>query len=177
MLDDVAKAAETFAFRYGWKSNRNLDGIASAGHWNHDIALGGRTNKVDKTENLRRHRRYAPIAAWWGWIRANLFAADTRLLRLYINSHTFGVEGYPHRDSNITGELTCITYLNREWRREWAGETVLFSIDDEIERAVMPKFGRVFIFPSDKWHAARAVSRICPVARATLVLKVGPGPG
>jgi hypothetical protein len=80
------------------------------------------------------------------------------------------VEGYPHMDSVRSNETTAVVYLNKEWFREWGGETVFYE-GDEIIEGVVPKFGRLVTFPSNIVHVARAVSRVCPVNRITLVLK------
>ena len=66
---------------------------------------------------------------------------------------------------------TIIVYLNKEWNIDWAGETVLYDSNKEIEKAVLPKEGRVFAFDSRILHAARPVSRACPALRSVLVFK------
>ena len=66
--------------------------------------------------------------------------------------------------------MTHLIYLNEEWNIDWGGETV-FVINGEIEKAVIPKYGRLIIFPGNIYHAARSVSKFCPVARQIIVFK------
>jgi SM-20-related protein len=68
-------------------------------------------------------------------------------------------------------DITAIIYLNRKWDVNWAGETILLNSKDDIGKAVMPKWGRVFAFSSCIRHAGRGVSRSCPEARTVLVFK------
>jgi hypothetical protein len=60
--------------------------------------------------------------------------------------------------------------MNKQWHREWAGETVVFD-KDEISTSTMPRFNRAMIFNSNQWHCARGVTRICPEQRRTLMFK------
>lgn len=169
LLRMVAEAVTGLAFRYGWSSNKTLHPFC---HWNHNIALSGRKNTEDVSARLDRKKQYGPIRDWWDFLQKDVIGpAD--MLRCYVNAHTFGVEGYPHIDSKRPGETTALMYLNPMWRREWAGETEVFDeAGVEIVQAVMPRFGRILIFPSERYHVARSVTRMCPEARLTLVTKV-----
>ena len=96
------------------------------------------------------------------------------LVRAYSNAHTYGVEGYIHRDSKFSTDETCIIYVEKDWKAEWAGETVFFNDDEDVVKAVLPRYGRMTIFPGNVKHAGRGVSRICPTIRRVLVLKGKP---
>jgi hypothetical protein len=60
--------------------------------------------------------------------------------------------------------------MNREWKREWGGETVVYE-GDRIVSAALPKFNRALLFRGNQAHCARSVSRICPDTRRTLMFK------
>jgi Rps23 Pro-64 3,4-dihydroxylase Tpa1-like proline 4-hydroxylase len=95
---------------------------------------------------------------------------DTYPIRAYANAYTFGTEGYIHTDSTIATDMTYLIYLNEEWDRDWAGETLFFN-GDTILKAALPKWNRLVIFPSKMDHCARSVSRICSKLRTILVFK------
>ena len=66
--------------------------------------------------------------------------------------------------------MTYLIYVNEQWDRDWAGETVFFD-GHNILKAVLPKWNRLVIFPSAMDHCARSVSRICSKLRVILVYK------
>ena len=148
-------------WKYGWRSNNST----GYGHWNVDFTKAGPSNGIDV------ERRVKPIGLQQAWnhLKNNYFPNAT-LLRCYANSHTFGVEGYPHTDSIRTCDYTAVIYLNKTWRREWGGETIIYN-DNDIEHAEIPKFNKALIFPGSQWHVAKAPSRICPDLRITLMFK------
>lgn len=156
--EDFAISIEKLPFSYGWRSNTAM-GFA---HWNHEIV------KVRK-KNVTPIQIPESCASIWQAVKAKL-PANAYPIRCYANLHTHGVEGYPHTDSNRDSETTAVLYCNREWKREWAGETIFFE-GEEISRAVLPRLGRLVMFTSNIVHVARAVSRICPVARITFIIK------
>lgn len=92
-------------------------------------------------------------------------------MRCYANAHTFGIEGYPHTDSRKPGNVTTIFYINPQWKPEWAGETVFINDLGDIAHAVLPRPGRAVVFDGTIVHSARAVTRLCPALRVTLMFK------
>jgi SM-20-related protein len=164
LVEGVAAETDHFGFVYGWKSQSKYE----FGHWNHDVLGTPIWQKEDARALFPPEPEYKPIWKLWELHEGVFGKAD--LLRCYLNQHTYGVEGYAHPDSDDTGDMTSIIYLNRTWERDWGGETTFFD-DEEIIKAVLPKFGRLVSFPSEIWHCARAVSRICPQARVTLIYK------
>lgn len=148
-------------WKYGWRSNNNM----GYGHWNKDFTNAGSSNGID----VERRLNYIELQQAWNHLKNNYFP-DATLLRCYANSHTFGVEGYPHTDSLRSCDYTTVIYLNKNWRREWGGETIIYK-GDNIEHAEIPKFNKALIFPGNKWHVAKAPSRICPDLRITLMFK------
>lgn len=171
LLASVYDEVSGLSFTYGWKSARGSD---PHGHWNRKIISAPKRSINDQRDKLAAANMPA-CAAYIDWLTENVVGPNA-LLRYYVNAHTYGVDGYPHRDTKRErGEKTVLLYLSPNWRPDWAGETVLLTADGtDIERAVMPRFGRVFIFPSERMHAARAVSRLCSALRVTLVCKLGP---
>lgn len=145
-------------FTYGWRSNQQI-GFA---HWNHECV------KVHK-RNVTPIEVPAPYNELWQALKANL-PDGAYPIRCYANQHFYGHEGAPHRDGDRDNETTTVLYINREWKREWGGETAFYQ-GQEIIKSVMPKFGRLVMFPSNITHCARAVSRICPLARVTFMIK------
>ena len=51
---------------------------------------------------------------------------------------------------------------------------VFFDEDEDVIKAILPRYGRMTIFPGNIKHVGRGVSRICPTIRRVLVLKGKP---
>lgn len=149
--------------KYGWNSNSDVE----YGHWNTFFAGKSKKNRTPVDDQLTGTVRLVAEE-----IKRLALPHGSQIIRCYCNAYTFGTEGYPHTDSKIDSDITVVLYLNKEWRPEWAGETVFFDDEDEIINAVLPKFGRLVVFPSAMLHAARSVSRICSDLRMVFVLKV-----
>ena len=167
--DDVLQEAivevERRGWQYGWRSNKKL----GFGHWN--VVLSD--SKIEREEVY--HEVPKSIQDLWDYIQPRFMPTTPVLVRAYANAHTYGVEGYIHRDSKHDGDQTCIIYYEQDWKPEWAGETVFLNEDeDDVIKAILPKYGRMTIFPGKIKHVGRAVSRICPVARRVLVRKGKP---
>jgi len=160
LLKDVSAMIDAVPWKYGWASNKSIEFT----HWNHSFAKGGAMNSIDISDQLT-----GTIKAAWDHIQANITGPQA-LLRCYTNSHTFGVEGYPHTDSRRDADKTLVIYMNKHWQRDWGGETTIYH-GDEIAHAELPKYNRGLIFSGTEWHSARAVTRICPAQRITLMFK------
>lgn len=150
-------------FKYGWHSNSQVE----FGHWNTFFAGKSKKNRI-AVDNLLS----GEVKDVADFIKSTTMPPESRILRCYSNAYTFGAEGYPHTDSHIDSDMTAVLYLNKEWKPEWAGETVFFDEEDEILQAVLPKYNRLVVFPSAMLHVARSVSRICNHLRVVFVLKV-----
>lgn len=159
-LEDLTHHVKAAGFTFGWKSNQNL-GYA---HWNHTFA-GRDKHRRDPVESYLDHVCSPVVSKMKHYMPSN-----ARIIRCYSNAYTYGTEGYPHTDSNYSGDITAMVYLNDLWDRAWAGETVFFD-EQEIVKSVMPKYGRLVLFHSEMLHAARSVSRVCPDARIVFVVK------
>lgn len=159
---------------YGWPATQ--DKAFDQGHWNRQILKNSRMFPFD--HGRMPYIEYHPVLKnVWEMIQHTL--GHTNLLRCYINGYTYGTDGYAHVDdmwvdkkygAGSSGK-TIIVYLNETWDIDWAGETVIFDNDKEIETSLLPKYGRVLSFESSKLHAARPVSRACQSLRKVLVFK------
>jgi hypothetical protein len=163
---ELAQIAPNLRWTYGWRST-----LLEARYWHHEIAGGAKGNREDMTDNVRKHPREA-FARYLDWLRSDVVPAETRLLRLYLNAHTFGTDGSPHTDTERGGEVTLVLFLNKAWKAEFGGETVIFDSAGDIEKAVMPRQNRLLVFPSDRLHAPRPLSKLFGGLRMVLVAKL-----
>lgn len=150
-------------FKFGWNSNSDVE----FGHWNTFFAGKSKKNRTPVDDQLTGTVRLVAEE-----IKRLALPPESRIIRCYANAYTFGTEGYPHTDSKIDSDMTVVLYMNKQWRPEWAGETVFFDHEDEILQAVLPRFNRLVVFPSAMLHVGRSVSRICSDLRMVFVLKV-----
>lgn len=160
LLKEVSTHLSTVPWRYGWGSNRSIEFT----HWNHDFTGVPVYNTLDVSAELPK-----TIAQAWHYIQQQYLGPQT-LLRCYTNSHTYGVEGYPHTDSKRDEDYTLVVYMNPEWQRDWGGETMVYSGYD-IVHAELPRYNKGLVFPGAVTHQARSVTRICPAQRITLMFK------
>jgi hypothetical protein len=163
MFKDLLDSSEKSSYTSGWKSSKKTD---PHGHWNINFAKGGGpANLADISYTLSDKMKKV-----WKSIQEKYSLEDMKLLRCYINAHTYGVDGYTHTDSRRDDEWTIVIYLIDNWKIDWAGETIVVENDD-IVKSVIPKRNRALIFPGNHIHAARAVSRLCYDLRRTLMFK------
>lgn len=94
--------------------------------------------------------------------------------RIYCNAIGYGDMLYAHRDHHErdSRNVTALLFVNPEWKREWAGETIFFNDDGDAVHAVTPRPGRLVLFRSGIEHRAGAPSRICHRTRLTLAIKL-----
>jgi hypothetical protein len=173
LVNFIRDAYLNSGLNYGWKAN--TDTTYDFGHWNKQILENSKYFPYDHTE-LPYISAHPTIKIVWDLIKEQI--GNKKLLKVYINGYTYGTDGYAHRDDedllkdNICYPgTTSIVYLNEKWNIDWAGETVLFNNDNDIELSVIPKFMRVLSFNGHQLHAARPVSRACGVLRSVLVFK------
>jgi len=150
-------------WNYGWRSNPTM----GYGHWNIDFTNCIIENGLDVSDKLPDVLKES-----WAYAQIKHFP-DHRLIRCYANSHTFGVEGYPHRDSLRPNDKTVIVYMNKLWRREWGGETMIYD-SDSIAHAELPKRNKALVFTGNQLHVSRGVTRICPDLRISVMFKITP---
>jgi SM-20-related protein len=169
---DALKKCELWLDRanwnYGWQSNKQMP----FGHWNVDITKTTISNTTDIAAKLP-----VEFKKVWDALNKAFFGGQALLIRCYSNRHTFGTEGYIHTDTKRQEDHTCVVYMNENWEADWGGETMFYSEDkDAVLRAIMPKFGRVAVFPGTVPHKAAPVSRVCPKVRTTLMFKAAIDP-
>lgn len=163
-------------WRYGQRSNVNTS--YDQGHWKVDIGLGSPRPLIYDHSKMPFIDRHPAVKLLWEQLKG-ILEPDSILVRAYINGYTYGTDGYAHRDDPWINERygpdtlseTCIFYLNPEWHHDWGGETVVFNDEYDIENSILPKPNRLFVFDSNKLHAARPISRCCTEVRRILVMK------
>ena len=100
----------------------------------------------------------------------NKFHIPVKLKRVYMNSHTFGVEPYLHTDD---GDYTFIYYPRLDWKPHWLGGTALWEDDEKnIDKYCNYIGNRLLVFEADTKHQAMPVSRMCHELRSVIVFKM-----
>ena len=95
--------------------------------------------------------------------------------RVVYNAFRPGDDPSLHIDGEYDGSITVMVYPNEEWYPSWGGETVFFR-DDECIDSIIPKPGRVVMFPGNLLHGATAPSKnIKAAARFSVALQFCPG--
>ena len=95
--------------------------------------------------------------------------------RVVYNAFRFGDSPAIHCDGEEIDALSFLVYTNKAWIPEWGGETV-FMQGDRITDTVIPKPGRVVVFPGLVPHGGRAPTKHCPyAARFSAVFQFCPG--
>lgn len=163
ILSSIDAEIKEAKWGYGWHSNKSI----GYPHWNHNFVDCISENSLDISDKLPESMQKV-----WGYISTVHFP-NNRLLRCYTNSHTYGIEGYPHIDSTRPQDRTIVVYMNKTWLREWGGETVIFE-DNDIVHAELPKRNKALVFPGNQYHVSRGVTRICPELRITVMFKIAP---
>jgi len=114
---------------------------------------------------------YRLLFALWERLQQTILKGHI-LVRCYANGLPFGSEGTVHTDSSSRRSFTTVYYSHESWNANWGGETVLLNQDAmDVVAAIYPKPNRAAMFQGTIPHVARGVSRICPVARITLMFK------
>lgn len=161
--------SQRVGWQYGWTTRESTQHR----YWHHEIARGSKDNTVDVTENVKNYP--SPLfSVYLDWLRKNLVSPEDKLLRFYLNAHTFGTDGFPHTDTTRSGEASIILYLTPEWKPEWCGETVVFDASGNIVAAAMPKLNRLFSFPSNALHSPRPLAKEFTGLRVVCVAKFAP---
>ncbi|UKB84722.1 2OG-Fe(II) oxygenase [Chryseobacterium sp. MEBOG06] len=93
------------------------------------------------------------------------------LYRSSINMSHYGDVEFPHYDCPIDRkDITVLLYVNNKWDYKWGGETLFYESHDS-KAAVLPKPGRLVIFPGNIEHLGGVPTRICKASRFSLALK------
>jgi len=95
--------------------------------------------------------------------------------RVVYNCFRFGDSPNLHIDGESEDSLSFMVYPNTKWLDKWGSETV-FIRDGEVTDAIVPKPGRVVVFPGSIPHGAKAPNREHEgVARFSAVFQYTPG--
>lgn len=95
--------------------------------------------------------------------------------RVVYNCFRFGDSPNLHIDGESEDSLSFMVYPNTKWEDSWGSESV-FIRDGEVTDAILPKPGRVVIFPGSIPHGAKAPNRHHEgVARFSAVFQYCPG--
>jgi SM-20-related protein len=109
---------------------------------------------------------------------ARLFPDEKlRKQRIYCNCVVYGDMVFSHRDCEPDQtDITALLYLNRNWEKDWGGETLFFDESGEVARAVLPRPGRLCIFRGAIEHRVGLPQRACYEGRLTFVIKYASTP-
>ena len=161
--------AQNVRWQFGWPQGTS-DPFS---HWNIDFLGAPLRSQLNVEKQLFEREDLTAVADVWRALKAGPMRGHY-LLRCYANAHTFGVEGHPHTDivdASQVDNFTAVVYLNPVWKKEWAGELVLFNASGDTLCGIQPKAGRAALIPGDIVHAARGVSRQCPAVRVCIAFK------
>ncbi|MBM2772021.1 2OG-Fe(II) oxygenase [Burkholderia territorii] len=156
-------------WQYGWRSNTRRDRFC---FWHASFAGGGIESRANCEMELSKNAAAVPVYELWKLLSSGPLKGHEPL-RVYANSHTYGVEGYVHTDNDDTENyFSTIYYAHQTWHKNWSGETLFFTRDgQDIVKAVYPSPGRIVSFPGSLPHAAHAPSRECAELRVSIVFK------
>ena len=156
-------------WQYGWRSNSRRDRFC---YWHAAFAGGDGNSRVNCEEELLSKPHLAPIQKLWLQLSQGVLKGHEPL-RVYANSHTYGVEGYVHRDNKDTENyFSTVYYAHPVWHKNWCGDTVFYSQNEQdIIHSVYPRPGRAVTFHGAMPHCARAPSRECTELRISVVIK------
>jgi len=167
LFRELLKASRDIGWQFGWNTPSN----PNTRYWHHEVGHGRKDNTADVSAQVRKHPVKA-FSLFLDWLHTHLVSPDTKVLRFYLNAHTYGTDGWPHTDTDRPGELTAVLYLNAEWKPEWCGETVVFNDKGDIAASVLPAPNRLLSFPSHQLHAPRPLSKAFEGLRVVLVVKL-----
>jgi len=88
---------------------------------------------------------------------------------ILVNGQQFIHNTVEHTDCDCDNGISWIYYVNREWKEEWGGETVI-KLNNEWHK-VYPKPGRIFLFKGNIPHHGLPPKENYKGLRATLVYK------
>lgn len=165
----ISKLTRESIWAYGWRSNTRRDRYC---YWHAHIAGGDGTSRKNCEQELAQSQQYSAAYALFKLLQQGPLKGHEPL-RVYLNSHTFGVEGYVHQDNKDTENyFSTIYYAHPVWHQNWAGDTVFYNRDEtDILTSVYPRPGRAVTFHGAIPHCARAPSRDCNELRVSLVIK------
>lgn len=165
-ISDVARQP---IWKYGWRSNARRDRYC---YWHAHVAGGDGESRANCEEELAKSQQFVAAYALFKLLQTGPLKGHEPL-RVYLNSHTFGVEGFVHQDNEDTENyFSTIYYVHPVWHANWSGDTVFYNRDQtDIIASVFPRPGRAVTFHGAIPHCARAPGRDCNELRVSLVFK------
>jgi len=158
-------------WQFGWRSNVASDKYC---YWHSHFAGGGIANRSSCATELKSLSS-SPIYELWQILGAVLLQGHEPL-RIYANAHTFGAEGYCHKDNeNSANYFSTIYYAHSDWDKNWGGELIFYDSNNEIVKTMSAKPGRIVHFPGHIIHKVSALTKECPHLRISLVFKTQTG--
>ena len=97
-----------------------------------------------------------------------------RVDRVYANAQTPDNRSDIHVDAHFENCYSVMFYATTHWPKEFDGETIFYSEDDEIISAILPKPGRVVLFNGVMPHIGRPPNPKLNGRRITVVWKMVP---
>ena len=97
-----------------------------------------------------------------------------RVDRVYANAQTSDNRSDIHVDAHFENCYSVMFYATVHWPKEFDGETIFYTDDDEIYSAILPKPGRVVLFNGKMPHIGRPPNPILNGRRMTVVWKLVP---
>lgn len=90
-----------------------------------------------------------------------------------VNSTQYGDSGFIHKDgtNGFTNTITCLIYLNDNWKPDYFGETVFYNDLEDACAISSLKYKRLVMFDGSINHSFRSPSRICNQKRLIMVAK------
>lgn len=156
-------------WQYGWRSNARKDRFC---YWHAAFAGGDGENRIDCEPELMAKPELECIQALWQALKAGPLRGHVPL-RIYANSHTYGVEGSVHTDNKDTENyFSSVYYAHAVWHRNWSGETLFFEPNgQDVVHAIHPRPGRLITFRGCVPHRAQAPTRDCAELRISIAIK------
>ena len=90
---------------------------------------------------------------------------------MYCNKLLAGDSPTSHYDGKYETDTTVLVYANTSWDHNEGGETLFYNEDKEVVQAIVPKPGRVAIFPANILHSARPPLPYVTKPRYTIAYK------
>ena len=100
---------------------------------------------------------------------AQMIPFELEIGEILVNGQQWIHNTVEHTDCQCDNGISWIYYVNREWKEEWGGETVI-QLDGEWKK-VYPKPGRIFLFKGKIPHHGLPPNDSYKGLRATLVYK------
>jgi predicted 2-oxoglutarate/Fe(II)-dependent dioxygenase YbiX len=156
-------------WRFGHMSLQRQTGLGNS--YFDRMFVDGDIRKMNEDKSKELENISPVISNLWKQLKESPICWGHSLIRAYANAHTYGIEGYPHKDAEDRNNFTTMIYCNPTWKKEWGGETVFWGRNGNTRRAVTPSPFKIIQFRGDMLHAARPLTRDCKELRITLMFK------